>query len=109
MSTNAVQLGSSMLSIANTISGSLVNFDFDSDDDVISVSTQEIPCRDINRARLRSMLTIKFGSEAYDMHVSELSEATLQASLLFSYCHPAHFKGKKTTSVNTFSLISNNR
>ncbi|TAQ89903.1 hypothetical protein B7494_g1779 [Chlorociboria aeruginascens] len=69
MSTNAVQVGSSMSSVTNTISGSLVNFDFDSDDDVISMSTQEIPCRDINHSRLRSMLTIKFGSEAYDIHI----------------------------------------
>ncbi|KAH8755514.1 hypothetical protein BGZ57DRAFT_910035 [Hyaloscypha finlandica] len=65
MSTNAAQHGSPMSSVANTTSDS----DLDSDSDVKSLPTQEIPSKDINRARLRSMLTIKFGIDAYDMHI----------------------------------------
>lgn len=65
--------------MANTTSGSLVNFDFDFDfdDDAISLPTQEIPSKDINWAKLRSMLIIKFGVDAHDMHVSGLLEASL--------------------------------
>jgi len=91
MSTNAAQHGSPMSSVANTTSDS----DLDSDSDVKSLPTQEIPSKDINRARLRSMLTIKFGIDAYDMHVSRLLEASLYTSLLFCFCHPTYYKDEK--------------